>query len=178
MSSAPGTQLLGDAAAAAPGAALASAEAAAASRRFVDDYLLALLARASHAVSAEFHARLRARGVGVPVWRVLATLSGLPKGNGETVSGLANACLLQQPTMTKVLDRMERDGLVRRRTDRRDRRVVRLTLTARGETMLAELLVAARAHEAEVTARHPEAEVEAIKSLLRGMIARHGRARR
>ncbi|WP_188902863.1 MarR family winged helix-turn-helix transcriptional regulator [Caldovatus sediminis] len=149
-----------------------------AQRRFVDDYLLALLARASHAVSAEFHAQLRGRGVGVPVWRVLATLSGLPRGQGETVTGLANACLLQQPTMTKVLDRMERDGLVRRHADVQDRRVVRLTLTPRGEAMVADLLVAARAHEAEVLARHSPEEVEAIKALLRDLIARQDRARR
>ena len=155
-------------------------------RRFVDDYLLSLLARASHAVSAEFHARLRARGVGVPVWRVLATLSGgmshggggTDGGPGETVTGLARACLLQQPTMTKVLDRMERDGLVRRSPDAADRRVVRVALTQRGTAMVAELLVAARAHEAELLARHPEAEAEAIKDLLRGLIARHERRRR
>jgi DNA-binding MarR family transcriptional regulator len=139
--------------------------------RFVDDYLLALLARASHAVSSEFHARLRIRGVSVPVWRVLATLSGSP---GETVTGLATHCLLQQPTMTKVLDRMERDGLVRRRSDVQDRRVVRITLTPRAETMVAELLAAAKAHEAEVLARHPTAEAQAIKDLLRALIARHG----
>ena len=156
-------------------------------RRFVDDYLLSLLARASHAVSAEFHARLRARGVGVPVWRVLATLSGSPcdqhggqHGRGETVTGLARACLLQQPTMTKVLDRMERDGLVRRGPDAADSRIGRVALTPRGAAMVAELLLAARAHEAELLSRHPEAEaeVEAIKDLLRGLIARHERRRR
>lgn len=144
-------------------------------RRFVDDYLLSLLAHASHAVSAEFHARLRNRGVTVPVWRVLATLSGSP---GETVTGLAAHCLLQQPTMTKVLDRMERDGLVRRRPDVQDRRIVRLTLTPRGETVVADLLAAARTHEAEVLARHPGAEAESIKALLRALIARHDHRRR
>jgi len=140
--------------------------------RFVDDYLLSLLARASHVVSSEFHDRLRARGVSVPVWRVLATLSGGP----ETVTALAEACLLQQPTMTKVLDRMERDGLVRRQHDERDRRLVRVSLTPRGEAMAGELLAAARAHEAEVIARHPDAA--AIKDLLRALIARQGQRRR
>lgn len=139
------------------------------SPRFVDDYLLSLLARASHAVSAEFHDRLRARGVSVPVWRVLATLSGGP----ETVTALAEACLLQQPTMTKVLDRMERDSLVNRRQDGRDRRLVRVHLAARGEAMVADLLAAARAHEAEIVARHPDAG--AIKDLLRALILRQGR---
>ena len=137
------------------------------SPRFVDDYLLSLLARASHVVSTEFHLRLRARHVSVPVWRVLATLSG---GAGETVSVLAAACLLQQPTMTKVLDRMERDGLVKRRQDAADKRLVRVHLSARGAAMVADLLSAARQHEAEILARHPEAA--AIKDLLRGLIAR------
>lgn len=145
-----------------------------ASPRFVDDYLLSLLARASHVISSEFHARLRARGVSVPVWRVLASLSG---SAGETVSTLASACLLLQPTMTKVLDRMERDGLVRRRQDMADRRLVRIHLTPRGEAMVADLLHAARQHEAEIVARHPE--TAAIKDLLRALIARqNARGRR
>ena len=44
---------------------------------------LYLLARASHDASAAFHAQLRAEGVAVPVWRVVATLSGA--AGGETV---------------------------------------------------------------------------------------------
>jgi DNA-binding MarR family transcriptional regulator len=140
--------------------------------RFVDDYLLSLLARASFVVSSEFHERLRARGVSVPVWRVLAMLSGGP----ETVTTLAEACLLQQPTMTKVLDRMERDGLVKRQQDSRDRRLVRVHLAPKGEGMVGDLLAAARAHEAEVVARHPDAA--AIKDLLRALIARQGQKRR
>src|SRR5919112_4788721 len=123
--------------------------------RFIDDYLLYLLARASHLISAEFHEQLRRRGISVPVWRVLASLVG---SAGETVTGLAEACLLQQPTMTKLLDRMVRDGLVKRTQDTRDRRVVRVALTPRGEALAQELTAAARQHEAEVLARHPDAE--------------------
>ncbi len=143
--------------------------------RFIDDYLLYLLARASHAVSAEFHEQLRRRGISVPVWRVLASLVG---GEGETVTGLADICLLQQPTMTKLLDRMVRDGLVQRTQDTKDRRVVRVGLTARGEVVVNELLAAAQQHEADVLARHPTAEATDLKELLRGIIARHTRQRR
>lgn len=136
--------------------------------RFIDDYLLSLLARASHVVVEEFNHRLRERGVSFPVWRVLATLSAGP----ETVTALAEYCLLQQPTMTKVLDRMERSGLVTRQQDGRDRRLVRVHLAPKGEVMVGDLLAAARAHEAEVVARHPDAAV--IKDLLRALIARQG----
>ena len=133
------------------------------------------MARASHLISSEFHDLLRRKGISVPVWRVLASLVG---SQGETVTGLAETCLLQQPTMTKLLDRMVRDGLVKRMQDTRDRRVVRVALTTRGEVMATELVQLARQHEAEVLARHPEAEAMAIKSLLRGIVARQAKPRR
>jgi DNA-binding MarR family transcriptional regulator len=133
--------------------------------RFVEDYLLYLLARASHDASAGFHARLKARGVPVPVWRVAATLHGAD--GGETVGALAAACLMQQPTMTKLLDRMEEEGLVRRR---REGRQTRVTLTARGTRLAGELIPMARTHEAELLAR-AAADLPALKALLRGMIA-------
>ncbi len=139
---------------------------------FVEDYLLYLLARVSHVLSSEFHHQLRRRSVGVPVWRVLASLSG---GKGETVTGLAEVCLLQQPTMTKLLDRMVRDGLVTRTQDSRDRRVVRVSLTLKGADLAEELIAAARQHEATVLARFPEMEAVELKGLLRSVLEREAR---
>ena len=136
---------------------------------FVEDYLLYLLARASHVLSGEFHQQLRRRSVAVPVWRVLASLSG---STGETVTGLAEVCLLQQPTMTKLLDRMVRDGLVTRTQDARDRRVVRVALTSKGAALAEELIAAARQHEAGVLARFPEMEAVNVKGLLRSVLER------
>jgi DNA-binding MarR family transcriptional regulator len=144
-------------------------------KRFVDDYLLYLMARASHVISSEFHSTLRKAGVSVPVWRVLAALSGSP---GETVTGLAEACLLQQPTMTKLLDRMVRDGIVKRTPDQRDRRVVRIQMLPRGEQMVRDLLVAAKAHENEVLARFPSLDRMQLKQLLRAMVVKPPRTRR
>ena len=136
---------------------------------FVEDYLLYLLARVSHVLSGEFHQQLRQRSIGVPVWRVLASLSG---SGGETVTGLAEVCLLQQPTMTKLLDRMVRDGLVTRSQDARDRRVVRVALTPQGETLAAELITAARQHESNVLTRFPEMEAMDLRTLLRSVLER------
>lgn len=131
------------------------------SPRFVDGYLLALLARASHAASAGFHARLKARGVAVPVWRVLATLDGAP--GGVAVGELAAICLMQQPTMSKLLDRMAAEGLVSRQ---REGRTMRILPTPAGAALAVELVVEARAHEAALLARHA-ATAPALKALLR-----------
>jgi len=132
-----------------------------------------LLARASHALVQGFAEELRRRGTSLPVWRVMAALLARP---GRTVTGLAEACLLQQPTMTKLLDRMARDGLVARAPDARDRRVVRIALTPQGEAKAAGLVAAAERYEAELLARHPQAE--GIKAVLRDIVARSGPALR
>ena len=140
----------------------------AAGRRLAD-----LLADAAFVVVQGFADELRRRGASLPVWRVLAALSARP---GETVTGLAETCLLQQPTMTKLLDRMVRDGLVIRSQHARDRRIVRLALTRDGEAKAAGLVAAAERYEAELLARHPQAE--GIKAVLRDIVARSGPAPR
>lgn len=138
---------------------------------FIQGYLLYLLARAAHDLSAEFHARLRSMGASVREWRVLATLSGPSDGlSGETVGSLAAACLMQQPTMTKLLDRMERGGLVARVSDARDRRRVTVVITPAGQRRVAGLLDAARAHEAEAMERLGPIG-EDLKDALRRLLA-------
>jgi MarR family transcriptional regulator, organic hydroperoxide resistance regulator len=136
---------------------------------FVEEHLLYLLARVSHVLSSEFHHQLRRRGIAVPVWRVLSSLTG---SKGETVTGLAEVCLLQQPTMTKLLDRMVRDELVARSQDARDRRVVRVALTPKGEALAAELTRAAEQHEASVLARFPDIENSGLRDVLRTILER------
>ena len=128
-----------------------------------------LLARAAHVLLQGFAEELRKRGTSLPVWRVTAALLASP---GQTVTGLAAVCLLQQPTMTKLLDRMVADGLVARAQDARDRRVLRIALTPEGKAKAAELAAAAERHEAEVLALHPQAE--GIRAVLRDIIARSG----
>jgi len=132
-----------------------------------------LLARAAHGVVQGFAEQLRRNGTSLPVWRVLAALLDHP---GETVTGLAEACLLQQPTMSKLLDRMVRDGLVTRSQTPRDRRIIRIALTPEGKARAAELVAVAECYETQVLARHPQAE--GIKAVLQDIIARSGPAPR
>ncbi|MCB2100498.1 MAG: MarR family transcriptional regulator [Rhodobacterales bacterium] len=136
---------------------------------FVADYLPYLLARASHAISAQFHAHVVAKGVPVAHWRVLATLSD---GDGMTIGDLARVVLYKQPTLTKVVDRLERDGLVERRTIDRDRRKVRVFITAAGRALVDGLLADAKAHEVRVLSTHTADEVAVLKRVLRTLITR------
>ncbi|TWG86217.1 DNA-binding MarR family transcriptional regulator [Cupriavidus gilardii J11] len=139
--------------------------------RFVDGYLPYLLARASHLISGEFHRKVEAAGLAVTEWRVLATLSDR---DACTVGALADITLTKQPTLTKLLDRMEADGLVTRRRDGSpDRRHALVSISAKGRDRVRPLLEQARAHEAEVLAAFGASQGGQLKETLRRLIALH-----
>lgn len=138
---------------------------------FVEDYLAYLLARASHRVSAEFHAEVAACGLSVLEWRVLASLAG---GRTRSVGELSDIVLAQQPTLTKVLGRMEQQGLVQRRCGTRDRRQTAVSLTVQGQRLAVPLLERARAHEARVLAEIGSTQGHQLKLLLRRLVQTDG----
>jgi DNA-binding MarR family transcriptional regulator len=135
---------------------------------FAEDYLLYLLARASAQVSDQFHAVVKAKGINVLEWRVLAATSDARRSIGE----LADMTLAQQPTLTKVIDRMARDGWVMRVRDAQDGRRVWVEITDKGSAMVRDLLAEAKQHEDRVLAGYSAAEADALKETLRTLIER------
>jgi DNA-binding MarR family transcriptional regulator len=133
---------------------------------FVRDYLSYLLAQASSAIYRAFDAKVRAAGLSSVEWRVLATLSD---GDALTIGELAAEVLAQQPTLTKVVDRLEHAGLVERRDDPADLRRTLVHETERGRAKVAPLLAAAKAHERGVLAAFPARDVTAFKAMLRSL---------
>lgn len=114
---------------------------------FVSNYLLYLLAAASDAASAQFHARVRAAGLRVAEWRVLACLE---EKDGQMITRLARIALLEQSRLTRITEKMEERGLITRRPDDRDGRRVRIYLTAEGRAIADTLVADARHHEARL----------------------------
>lgn len=68
----------------------------------------------------------------------LSALSVLTFGGPMNLTTLASAEQVQAPTMTKVVQALEADGLVRREPDPDDKRGRRLIATARGRRILEE----------------------------------------
>ena len=137
--------------------------------RFIDGYLSYLLARASHTVYREFHAQVQAAGLSSLEWRLLATLSD---GDGLTIGELAREILAQQPTLTKLVQRMEKAGWVQRGADPRDARRTLVFETAQGRGTVAALLRQAKAHEDTLLEGFSARDVTSLKKILRTLIAR------
>ncbi len=137
---------------------------------FVDDYLPALLAQASHLISSEFHQVVSDNGFTVSEWRVLATLQDR---DPISVGRLAQITLLKTSTVTRILDRMEADGYVERLANPEDRRVTRVRITESGAKVVADLVNLALAHERRVLEPFGLERAETLKSTLRHIIALH-----
>jgi DNA-binding MarR family transcriptional regulator len=60
------------------------------------------------------------------------TVLYLVRTEGVTLAELARRCMVAPTVITGIVDRLERQGLIRREADTRDRRVNRLVLTEQG----------------------------------------------
>ncbi|HEY6449652.1 MAG TPA: MarR family transcriptional regulator [Candidatus Cybelea sp.] len=66
----------------------------------------------------------------------LSVLSVLTFGGDRTITQLADAEQVRAPTMTRLIDGLQRDGFVRRTSDPHDARIARVTATEKGRSTL------------------------------------------
>ncbi len=106
--------------------------------------------RVHAALTKRLDADLVARcGLPLSAFEVLARVAGADEGHLR-ISELAHSALLSQSRVSRIVDALEADGYLERRTCATDSRVVHATITERGR----ELAEAASArHAAEVQSR-------------------------
>jgi DNA-binding MarR family transcriptional regulator len=98
---------------------------------------------------------------------VLASLAG----NGPlAVRDLCERVLAQQPTVTKLLDRLQAQGLLQREDSPTDRRQTLVRLSPAGTERVAPLLTLAKAHEDRVLARLGRGDSQRLKKLLQSLL--------
>ena len=139
-------------------------------KAFVDNYLPALLGQAWYLVSTQFHAVVEQHGLSVLEWRVLSTLA---RDGAMTISTLAQTTVSKQPTVTRLLTRLEAQKYVERSISLDDRRYTLVRLTRSGRRLVSGLVVLAEKHESEILAPFEAKKIEALKEVLRELIAQH-----
>lgn len=135
-------------------------------KRFFEDYLSYLLARANFVIYKEFDVEVRAAGLSSLEWRVLATLAD---SDGLTIGEMASIVLAKQPTLTKLVDRMAASGLLEKHDDSNDLRRTLVFETAKGRKRVRPLLDKAKAHEQAALKPFAARDVEALKGILRSL---------
>ena len=101
----------------------------------LEDEILAAIRRIVRAVDLRSRALIRGHRISGPQ---LVTLREVARMGPVPVSALARAVSLSQPTVTGILNRLERAGLVRRDRGEEDRRNVLCTVTPQGASVLGE----------------------------------------
>ncbi|MDI3388713.1 MarR family transcriptional regulator [Streptomyces sp. B-S-A8] len=96
--------------------------------------IVAALVRSSFLVNAVYAESGREYGVTPQQGQLLCVLMGRPYGMGE----LGATLRLAKSSLTGLVDRTERNGLVRREPDPRDTRAVRVALTRQGADLAKE----------------------------------------
>src|SRR5215212_10396598 len=103
---------------------------------FIHRNLPRLLLQARESVMAHTRPSLRVHGLSDQQWRVLRVLG--EHGTVET-GRVAREAFILGPSLTGVLARMERDGLVRRERDPADQRRTVVEATAKGMKLVEKL---------------------------------------
>jgi len=102
----------------------------------------------------------------IVMWRVLAALSN---NGGQRQTDLAAMTSIEVSTLSRVVARLLKRGLITRQRSRADNREVAVTLSARGKVLVQRLIPIARAHEEKATGKLSASDLEAARRVLQAM---------
>ena len=110
---------------------------------------------------------LRAHGLSEPLYNVLRILRGA-RPDGLRCSEVASRMVSRDPDVTRLLDRLERAGLVTRSRSPEDRRVVAARITVKGVALVDRLDEPLDDLLRQQLAHVPRAELRRLNALLEG----------
>jgi MarR family transcriptional regulator, transcriptional regulator for hemolysin len=125
------------------------------------------VARIARRLRQAVDAELRAYGLTDATWRPLAYVGKL--GGGVRQKELATALSIEGPTLVRLLDNLERRGLIERREDENDRRARGIHLTRTGRDLAKRAAKVGGEIQARLLANVPPAELEACQRVLAGI---------
>ena len=134
----------------------------------LDSYLPYLLNRAGARIAASFSEEVRPLGASLQMWRVLAALR---EQDGRRMGDLSETTSIEVSTLTRLVDNMEKKGLVARRRNARDARAVMLHATPAGRRLTLRILPIAERYETVALAGFSAAETRVLKAALRRLYA-------
>jgi len=124
------------------------------------------LVRTHELLSAANHRFFQQHGVTPQQYNVLRVLYVRDEGDGVPCSTISSLLLNRVPDITRLLDRLERGGLVTRHRCESDRRVVRTRLTPQGHDLVETLHSPLHAHHQELAGHLDADELDTLTKLL------------
>jgi MarR family transcriptional regulator, organic hydroperoxide resistance regulator len=130
------------------------------------NYLPYLINRVGFALVASFTQALAPHGLSIDMWRVLAALSN---NGGQRQVDLSAMTSIDASTMSRLVTRLVRTGLVARSRSETSSREVVVALSPKGNALVERLIPIARKLEQTASKGLPAKELAAAKRALRKM---------
>jgi DNA-binding MarR family transcriptional regulator len=111
---------------------------------WLDSYFPYRLYRASKKLQLRLQSRLRALRMNPTQLHVISVLKAY---GALSIGEIVDATLMEQPTVSRVVSRLEKNGLVSRRASTRDSRMALISLTAAGIEVFKQIVPAALRHQ-------------------------------
>lgn len=124
--------------------------------------------RLANRMNLELAALLKPHGLTVSQYNALRILRG--SADGATCGQIAERMLTRDPDITRLIDRLERNGWASRQRDAADRRVVTTRITAAGLAVLAGLDAEVATFDRGLFARVDDARLEQLVEILREVL--------
>jgi len=134
----------------------------------LDTYLPYLLNRAGSRIALAFSDEVRGLGVTLQHWRVLAALR---QRDAQRIGDLSAVTTINMSTLSRVLDAMEKSGLIARQADPADNRGTRVQVTPRGRLTTERILPIADRYERLALDGFTRAEADQLRIMLRRVFA-------
>jgi DNA-binding MarR family transcriptional regulator len=129
----------------------------------IDDNLGYLVNRTARLMAQMFSRRLQPHGVALAQWAILLLLYA---NDGQTQRELSRMVAIEPPTVARTIDRMVRDGLVRREPHPQDGRATCIRLTPYALALREELATESIAGNAFAARVLSTEELQTLKTLL------------
>lgn len=128
------------------------------------------LSRLRMKVHSSFLSKLAKHGIAIPEWRILISLYN---NDASNVVELAEFIEVDKGTVSRVLNKMELNGLVARQAGK-DRRSSVVVLTKKGEELTPKLARLAELNEKEFFSCLSEVDKKQLKSILKKLLQTAG----
>ena len=126
-------------------------------------FLPYLIGRIGNYLNVVNGVELDAQGVTLPMWRVIGTLW---RRKTCSMGELSDAAAVALTALSRLVGKMERDGLVERKRSLNDARIVMVKLTPRGRSIAKRLIPPSLAMEKRVFSKLSASDARALRTSL------------
>jgi len=131
--------------------------------RWLESYVPYLFYTITGQHNRNLRKRLKETGINIARWRVLAVLKDHGRMN---ISQIVERTIIEQPTVSRIVDQLENEGLAARETRDDDSRFVEVKLTEAGDQIFRKIFPEALKHQDQALKGFTEQETKKLVGFL------------